>query len=366
MTVAHEHLDRLNISLRSRVSKLSGGQQAQVALTVCLAKEPDLLLLDEPAAALDPVAREDLLRLLMRQVADSGSSVILSTHSLNDVAAICDYVVVLAHSRVVLADDIEFVLESHRLISSLRDSEAALPDGAIAVEERNSARQTASLVRVELPLSEAGWKIEQPTLEEIVKAYLRAGVRSPREGDEFRLENRDWDMTWTAWRRARSIIIAMSAVVVIVVVVLFVTGSHLELVWNEYLRRPCRGRFPTGHLIYCEHVVNKLHSATRYNAVIANTLVALGPLFGLVLGVNAVAQEIERRTVRLSWTQSGSRQKWLASTYLVNLSTLVVLFVRCAWWRPGGIVPITTHRDWTSMACRSPDSPSSGCRSSHS
>jgi len=189
MTVAHEHLDRLNISLRSRVSKLSGGQQAQVALTVCLAKEPELLLLDEPAAALDPVAREDLLRLLMRQVADSGSSVVLSTHSLSDVAAICDYVVVLARSRVVLADDIEFVLESHRLISSLRGDAAVLPDGAISVDERNSARQTSALVRVELPLNEAGWKIEQPTLEEIVMAYLRAGIASPFEGDEVRFEN---------------------------------------------------------------------------------------------------------------------------------------------------------------------------------
>ena len=184
MTLAHEHLDRLNISLRSRVANLSGGQRAQVALTVCLAKEPELLLLDEPAAALDPVAREDLLRLLMRQVADSGSSVILSTHSLNDVAAICDYVVVLAHSRVVLADDIEFVLEAHRLISSSNENQRALPEGAIAVDERNSARQTAALVRVEVPLAASDWKIERPTLEEIVMAYLRAGVNAPHGRDE--------------------------------------------------------------------------------------------------------------------------------------------------------------------------------------
>jgi ABC-2 type transport system ATP-binding protein len=191
MSVAHEHLERLHIALRSRVSNLSGGQQAQVALTVCLAKEPDLLLLDEPASALDPVAREDLLRLLMRQVADSGSSVILSTHSLSDVAAICDYVVVLAHSRVVLADDIEFVLESHRFVAARRDNAAVLPDGAIAIDERSSARQMAALVRVEVPVDETQWKIEQPTLEEIVMAYLRAGVRSPLEGDDAQSQARE-------------------------------------------------------------------------------------------------------------------------------------------------------------------------------
>jgi len=80
-------------------------------------------------------------------------------------------------------------LESHRLISSLRGDAAVLPDGAISVDERNSARQTSALVRVELPLNEAGWKIEQPTLEEIVMVYLRAGIASPFEGDEVRFEN---------------------------------------------------------------------------------------------------------------------------------------------------------------------------------
>jgi len=82
MAVAQEHLAQLDIPLRSRIGNLSGGQQAQVALTLCLAKEPELLLLDEPAAALDPVARDELLRILMRQVADCDSSVLLSTHSL--------------------------------------------------------------------------------------------------------------------------------------------------------------------------------------------------------------------------------------------------------------------------------------------
>jgi ABC-2 type transport system ATP-binding protein len=176
MDIAERHLARLNIPLNARVSNLSGGQQAQVALTVCLAKEPELLLLDEPAAELDPVAREDLLRLLMHQVAESGSSVVLSTHALNDVSAICDFVVVLAHSRVVLANDIEFVLESHRLLSAVHDKRLALPPGVTVIDEQHSAREASVLARIELPFFDSVWTVEQPTLEEIVMAYLRMGA----------------------------------------------------------------------------------------------------------------------------------------------------------------------------------------------
>ena len=143
-------------------------------------------------------------------------------------------------------------------------------------------------------------------------------------------------MTWTAWRRARSVVFTMAVVIVAVVAVLLLMGVHQQLVWSEYLRRPCRGGFPTGHLDYCERAVAQVSNASRYNTLIVFVVIALGPLFGVVLGVIAVAQEIERRTVRLSWTQSQSRQKWLASSFLVNIATLVVLFVPlclvATWW----------------------------------
>jgi ABC-2 type transport system ATP-binding protein len=185
MDVAMDHLAHLSIPLGSRVGELSGGQQAQVALTLCLAKQPELLLLDEPAASLDPVAREDLLRLLMRQVADSGSSVLLSTHALSDVAAICDFVVVLARARVVLADDTDYIVETHRLLSRVGEQDIELPPGITVIHEERNARGRTLLVRVELPFNDDQWRVDRPSLEEIVLAYLREGAPHDRDVSEL-------------------------------------------------------------------------------------------------------------------------------------------------------------------------------------
>lgn len=180
MKTAKEYVTQLEIPLEARVGNLSGGQQAQVALIVCLAKQPELLLLDEPASELDPVAREDLLHLLMQQVAESGSSVLLSTHALGDVSAICDYVVILSHSRVVLSDDVEYILESHRFISALHEGDLTPPPGATVIDEQRSARGSSLLVRVELPITDARWRVERPTLDDVVMAYLREGSPGAR------------------------------------------------------------------------------------------------------------------------------------------------------------------------------------------
>ncbi len=178
MATAHAYVDQLGISLRDRVNNLSGGQQAQVALTMCLAKQPELLILDEPAAELDPVAREDLLRLLMREVAERETTVVLSTHSLGDVGSICDYLVILSHSKVVLHDDLEFVVESHRFLSASSPGTPALPEGVTVIDTRIGSRGVTHLVCLTLPLVEETWDITEPTLDEIIMAYLRPGTDS--------------------------------------------------------------------------------------------------------------------------------------------------------------------------------------------
>jgi ABC-2 type transport system ATP-binding protein len=166
------HLRALNIDLSARVQRLSGGQQAQVSLALCLGKRAELLLLDEPAAALDPVAREDLLRGLASEVASNGTSVILSTHALADVSAICDYLVILDRGGLLLADDVEYIQATHLLMTGPLGQ--ALHDSVRVIEERPAQRDVTYMVRTEGPVNAQGWQLDHPNLEEIVMAYLRS------------------------------------------------------------------------------------------------------------------------------------------------------------------------------------------------
>ena len=127
--LARQHLAALRIDLNSRIRELSGGQKAQVALAVCFSKRPELVLLDEPAAALDPVARQDLLQNVTELFADDEASVLMSTHAIDDVAAICDYVIILSDSRILLSEDLDYVLESHRYLSRGVDDGVSVPRG---------------------------------------------------------------------------------------------------------------------------------------------------------------------------------------------------------------------------------------------
>lgn len=105
---------------------------------------------------------------------------LLSTHALSDVGAICYYVVILSHSRVVLSDDIEYILESHRYISALHEGDLAPPVSVTVIDEQRSARGSSLLVRVQLLITDARWRVERPTLDEIVMAYLRQGSPGAR------------------------------------------------------------------------------------------------------------------------------------------------------------------------------------------
>src|SRR5205085_3502169 len=104
---ALQRIRELGIPTDQRIGQLSGGQHAQVALAVALGKRPELLVLDEPVASLDPLARREFLQMLMAEVVDSGLSVVLSSHLIADLERVCDHLILLARGRVQLAGDTE-------------------------------------------------------------------------------------------------------------------------------------------------------------------------------------------------------------------------------------------------------------------
>jgi ABC-2 type transport system ATP-binding protein len=174
---ARRHLDELAIGLPSRIGNLSGGQQAQVAVTMCLAKQPELLLLDEPVAALDPLARDDLMHILLQSVVDDGATVLMSSHAIADLATVCDYVIILSASRVQLAGELDNVLASHRMLAGPAGSAPVMPAGAMVISSVTTGRQLTMIVRTGSPVTDPAWQVIEPTLEEIVIAYLRARSR---------------------------------------------------------------------------------------------------------------------------------------------------------------------------------------------
>ena len=138
--LAEERIERLGLDPRQKAGKLSGGQRAQLALTLAVAKRPELLVLDEPVASLDPLARREFLQGLMEVVVEQGASVILSSHLVADLERVCDYLVVLVDSRVQVAGDIDELLASHHRLTGPRRDRDELP-GRPAGHRREPHRQ---------------------------------------------------------------------------------------------------------------------------------------------------------------------------------------------------------------------------------
>lgn len=182
MPYAKERLARLEIPLERKIRALSGGQRAQIALTLALGKRPDLLLLDEPVANLDPLARREFLQDLMTAVADDRHTVVLSTHVIADLERVCDYLIILMEGRIRLAGDIEQLVRSHALVVGPRVDDAATR-GAIEVVQAD--RQTTRLVRTneseEAHVYPDGTAVRPASLEEIVLAYLRTSPKGVEE-----------------------------------------------------------------------------------------------------------------------------------------------------------------------------------------
>ena len=182
-TYARRLVDAAGVPVRARVSTLSGGQRTRVALAMALGRRPELIVLDEPLADLDPLAREEVMQALMEEVAETGMTVLLSSHVLADLEGICDHLLLLAGGRVRLAGDVEDLVAGHRLmIGPAQGAEGSFQD-EIVVESRSTQRQATVLVRGTGPAMPRGWEAHEPTLEELALAHLRAARPTAHKGE---------------------------------------------------------------------------------------------------------------------------------------------------------------------------------------
>ena len=178
--LAANRVDRLGLDPRQKAGQLSGGQRAQLALTLAVAKGPELLVLDEPVASLDPLARREFLQGLMEVVAEHGVSVILSSHLIADLERACDYLVILVDSRVQVAGDIDDLLATHHRLTGPRQARGALPRDQQVIVQSQTDRQSTLVVRTEGPILDPAWSVEQLDLEDLVLAYMTRAVEQDR------------------------------------------------------------------------------------------------------------------------------------------------------------------------------------------
>ena len=171
-TAARERLAALKIPTDRPVATLSGGQRAQVGLGLALAKRPQLLLLDEPVAALDPLARREFLSSLAEAVADGHLSVVLSSHLLHDLERVCDHVILLANARTQICQDIDDVVMSHRVLVGPRRNIDNVEPTLDVIKATHTTKQTRLLVHLNGPLLDPVWEVSEVGLEDIVMAYM--------------------------------------------------------------------------------------------------------------------------------------------------------------------------------------------------
>lgn len=154
----------------ARVRTLSGGRRTRLALALALGKRPELLLLDEPMADLDPLARHQLMGVLMAEAAEHATTIVMSSHILAELEGACDYLLLVDGGRVRLGGETEDILAAHALLTGpVRD----LAPHTV-VESRTTGRQLTALVRREGPVDDSAWEIAEPSLEELLLAHLRS------------------------------------------------------------------------------------------------------------------------------------------------------------------------------------------------
>jgi ABC-2 type transport system ATP-binding protein len=179
--LALARIEQLGLQPSQKIGKLSGGQQAQIALTLALAKQPELLVLDEPVASLDPLARREFLNVVLEAVAETEMTVVLSSHIVSELERVCDHLVTLTSGTTQLAGPIAEIVSSHRVLIGPRCDTSSVARMHNVIRESHTERQTTLLVRANGHVYDTSWEQHEADLEEIVLAYLgyKPGASAP-------------------------------------------------------------------------------------------------------------------------------------------------------------------------------------------
>jgi ABC-2 type transport system ATP-binding protein len=178
--LAERRIAQLDLDPAQKAGKLSGGQRAQLALTLALAKRPELLILDEPIASLDPLARREFLQILMEATAEQELSVVMSSHLVSDLERVCDFLIVLAGSRVQVAGEVDDLLDTHQQLTGPRTDLGDLPPDWNVISATSTDRQSSLLVRTAERVTDPAWTADTIGLEDMVLAYMSKAARPTR------------------------------------------------------------------------------------------------------------------------------------------------------------------------------------------
>ncbi len=179
--LANRRISQLDLDPAQKAGKLSGGQRAQLASTLALAKRPQLLILDEPIASLDPLARREFLQILMEATAEQELSVVMSSHLVSDLERVCDFLIVLVASRVQVAGEVDDLLDTHRQVTGPRTDAADLPADWHVISATSTDRQSSLLVRTATPVTDPAWTADPIGLEDLVLAYMSKAAKPTRD-----------------------------------------------------------------------------------------------------------------------------------------------------------------------------------------
>ncbi len=308
--MAEDRVEHLGLDPGQKAGSLSGGQRSQLALTLAVAKRPELLILDEPVASLDPLARREFLQGLMQIVAAHGVSVVLSSHVLVDLERVCDHLIVLADSQVQLAGDVDdLVATHHRLIGPRRDPRRGLPSDQDVVEESHTERQSTYLVHADGPILDPAVDGQtgrlgrhRPCLHE--QSSRRSHCRQALPPVVFG----GGRMIRFAWMQFRTNALVAGVGLIVLAIPVVITGAQLTHLYDTTVSN-------CATLHDCSAATSTFTDSNGFFGVVLTFLLVLAPaLIGMFWGAPLVASEYESGTYRLAWTQGVTRRTWLGGS----------------------------------------------------